>query len=92
MQLLFCRYIHVCHPLKAMRWCKIRIARRVMLGIVIVTSIYNIPRFFEYYKILEVSLSGTFNIHTILLGIMFYAFLRLKFVDAYFFGEPSIKL
>ena len=75
-----------------MRWCKIRIARRVMLGIVIVTSIYNIPRFFEYYKILEVGLSGTFNIHTILLGIMFYAFLRLKFVNAYFFGELSIKL
>jgi len=48
------RYIHVCHPLKAMKWCRIKIANKVVLGIVIVSVVYNIPRFFEYYKILQV--------------------------------------
>jgi len=50
-----CRYIHICHSTKAAKWCKIEIADRVVVGIVISSLVYNIPRFFEYYKIWEVS-------------------------------------
>ncbi|OWF42517.1 FMRFamide receptor-like [Mizuhopecten yessoensis] len=42
------RYIMICHPFKAERWCSVSRARKVICGLVTAGFLYNIPRFFEY--------------------------------------------
>ncbi|KAH9499279.1 hypothetical protein Btru_003600 [Bulinus truncatus] len=42
------RYIAVCHPLRAASMCTIARARLVVMGILAVSVVYNMPRWFEY--------------------------------------------
>ncbi|XP_069101458.1 FMRFamide receptor-like [Argopecten irradians] len=42
------RYIMICHPFKAERWCSVGRARKVIFGLITAGFVYNIPRFFEY--------------------------------------------
>lgn len=59
------RYIMICHPFKAERWCSIKRARWVILGLVLAGIAFNFIRFFEYtYGLLHVPKldeSVTFN-------------------------------
>ena len=41
------RYIAVCHPLRASRWCTIERARKTLALIVIGSFIFNLPKLFE---------------------------------------------
>ena len=45
------RYIVVCHPLKASRWCTIGIARKQLTIVVFLSVICVFPRFFEIQSI-----------------------------------------
>ncbi|KAK2172456.1 hypothetical protein NP493_960g03004 [Ridgeia piscesae] len=42
------RYIAVCHPLKAATMCTITRAKTVITGVSIGSTLYNIPRWFDY--------------------------------------------
>ncbi|KAK2154492.1 hypothetical protein LSH36_267g00008 [Paralvinella palmiformis] len=42
------RYIAVCHPLKAARMCTISRAKFVIIGVSVGSSLYNVPRWFDY--------------------------------------------
>ena len=42
------RYIMICHPFKAERWCSISRARKVIVGLTIAGILFNLVRFFEY--------------------------------------------
>ena len=42
------RYIMICHPFKAERFCSVSRARKVIAGIYLLGILYNIPKFFEY--------------------------------------------
>jgi hypothetical protein len=42
------RYIAVCHPLKAASMCTISRAKFVILGVSVGSTLYNIPRWFDY--------------------------------------------
>ena len=46
------RYIAVCYPLKAARWCTPQKAQRAVLLIVLASVLYNIPRMLEYKTVL----------------------------------------
>ncbi|CAG2203323.1 unnamed protein product [Mytilus edulis] len=54
------RYIMICHPFKAERWCSIKRARWVILGLVLAGIAFNFIRFFEYKyeKITYVDMGG----------------------------------
>jgi len=47
------RYIAVCMPYDVADLCSIRHARRHVIGVVVFSVLFNIPRFFEYDVILE---------------------------------------
>ncbi|XP_062600886.1 FMRFamide receptor-like [Saccostrea cucullata] len=42
------RYVMICHPFKAERWCKISTARKTIVGVFLAGLVFNIIRFFEY--------------------------------------------
>lgn len=42
------RYIMICHPFRAERWCSIKRARWVIFGLVVGGIVFNFIRFFEY--------------------------------------------
>ena len=43
------RYVAVCYPLRAARWCTSQKARRALILIIVSSIVYNLPRWFEYY-------------------------------------------
>ena len=45
------RYIAVCHPLKAASMCTISRAKIVIIGVSLGSSLYNIPRWFDYQPV-----------------------------------------
>nr|CAH8857535.1 unnamed protein product [Trichobilharzia regenti] len=49
------RYLMICHPFWAKRWCTIKLAKIVIIIIYVFSVIYSIPRYFEY-QIFEVQL------------------------------------
>lgn len=54
------RYIAVCHPLKAKAFCTKNQAKSTVLVLFLMSSIYNIPRFFEYTLIEMADDSGIY--------------------------------
>lgn len=42
------RYIMICHPFKAERWCKLSTARKTIVGVFVAGLLFNVIRFFEY--------------------------------------------
>ncbi|XP_074663049.1 FMRFamide receptor-like [Tubulanus polymorphus] len=46
------RYIVVCKPLRALRWCTKQKAKRGVTLVTVLALIYNIPRFFEFEVVL----------------------------------------
>ncbi|KAK3101677.1 hypothetical protein FSP39_005393 [Pinctada imbricata] len=42
------RYIMICHPFKAERWCSVNRARKVIIGLTLAGVLFNLVRFFEY--------------------------------------------
>lgn len=53
------RYMMICHPFAAKRWCTVRLAKYIILSINLASLIYGIPRYFEYSK-LEILLPSGF--------------------------------
>ena len=49
------RYIAVCHPLKAATMCTITRAKTVITGVSLGSTLYNIPRWFDYAPTVEVN-------------------------------------
>ncbi|TNN20973.1 FMRFamide receptor isoform 1 [Schistosoma japonicum] len=49
------RYLMICHPFWAKRWCTMKLAKIIIILIYIFSVIYGIPRYFEY-KIFEMQL------------------------------------
>ena len=47
----FDRYIMICHPFTAEPFCTISRARKVIAGIFMIGTLFNIPKFFEYRTI-----------------------------------------
>jgi len=45
------RYIMICHPFRAERFCTVSRARRVVAALVISSVVFNIPKFFEYHTV-----------------------------------------
>ena len=58
------RYIAVCHPLKAASMCTISRAKIVIIGVSLGSTLYNIPRWFEYRP--EVFVDSAHNNQTII--------------------------
>lgn len=42
------RYVMICHPFKAERWCKLSTARKTIVGVFVAGLLFNVIRFFEY--------------------------------------------
>ncbi|THD22853.1 FMRFamide receptor [Fasciola hepatica] len=42
------RYMMICHPFVAKRWCTVKLAKFLILSINLTSLIYGIPRYFEY--------------------------------------------
>ncbi|CAH8589515.1 unnamed protein product [Heterobilharzia americana] len=42
------RYLMICHPFWAKRWCTLKFAKTVIVVIYVISVIYGIPRYFEY--------------------------------------------
>ncbi|VDP74020.1 unnamed protein product [Echinostoma caproni] len=42
------RYMMICHPFTAKRWCTVRLAKCIIFTIYLASVIYGIPRYFEY--------------------------------------------
>lgn len=53
------RYMMICHPFAAKRWCTVRLAKYIILSINLASLIYGIPRYFEYTE-LEILLPSGF--------------------------------
>ncbi|CAH8589862.1 unnamed protein product [Schistosoma rodhaini] len=49
------RYLMICHPFWAKRWCTMKLAKIIILLIYVFSLIYGIPRYFEY-KVFEMYL------------------------------------
>ena len=55
------RYIMICHPFSAERWCSISRARKTIVFLIILSVLYNIPRFLEY-EVIEEEIPPMLNI------------------------------
>ncbi|KAF7261636.1 hypothetical protein EG68_00846 [Paragonimus skrjabini miyazakii] len=44
------RYLMICHPFLAKRWCTISLARLIIIAVYIASLLYSIPRYFEYQE------------------------------------------
>ncbi|CAH8542410.1 unnamed protein product [Dicrocoelium dendriticum] len=42
------RYLMICHPFLAKRWCTVQSTRYVIVAIYMASTIYGLPRYFEY--------------------------------------------
>ncbi|CAH8577532.1 unnamed protein product [Schistosoma bovis] len=49
------RYLMICHPFWAKRWCTLKLAKIIIILIYLFSVIYGIPRYFEY-KVFEMYL------------------------------------
>uniref|UniRef100_A0A5K4FCZ2 G_PROTEIN_RECEP_F1_2 domain-containing protein n=1 Tax=Schistosoma mansoni TaxID=6183 RepID=A0A5K4FCZ2_SCHMA len=49
------RYLMICHPFWAKRWCTMKLAKIIIILIYVFSLIYGIPRYFEY-KVFEMYL------------------------------------
>ena len=47
-----CRYIMICHPYSADRYCSKSRARKVIAGLAIAGILFNLPKFVEYRTVL----------------------------------------
>ena len=46
------RYISICHTSKARFWCTVRKAKLQLVILMVLVTLYSIPRFLEYYPVL----------------------------------------
>lgn len=49
-----CRYLSVCHAVKARNWCSTKKACLQLAILALVAVLYSFPRFLEYYPVLAV--------------------------------------
>ena len=55
------RYIAVCHPVTAMKWCTMFKTRLLIIMLIIVAILFNIPRFFQFEVIGKTSWNSVTN-------------------------------
>ena len=53
------RYVAVCLPYKASRWCKVSMAKKQLAVVLLVSVLYNAPTFVQYHVVYRTSDNGT---------------------------------